>query len=137
MSKQRSSEKNCSKVKSVCNNIEEGPVLGDPPVWWRGPGWKSSQATKPSRGPGAVSLASSTSKNVAVSRENVAMSHEKVVSVTLGRDECVHMRVKCGLCDGSVRQKSCIGTATEKSGLYKSAEGGPKGEVGRPRKLLS
>ena len=142
MSKQRSSEKKCSKVESVCNNIEEGPVLGDPPVWWRGPGWKSNQATKPSRGPGAVSLASSTStstsKNVAVSHENVAMSRRNVamsrmtdVSVTLGEEKCVHMRVKCGLCDGSVKQKSCIGTATTRiSSLYNSAEGGPQSKRG-------
>ena len=25
--------------------------LGYPPAWWRGPGWKSSQASKPGRGP--------------------------------------------------------------------------------------
>ena len=32
--------------------ISSEPRLGDPSVWWRGPGWKSSQALKPSRGPG-------------------------------------------------------------------------------------
>ena len=64
VSKQGSSESSCSKVKSTCNNFEEGPVLGDPPVWWRGPGWKSSQATKPSRGPDTVCLDSSISGNM-------------------------------------------------------------------------
>ena len=64
MSKQRSSEKKCSKGGDVCRNTEKGPVLGDPPVWWRGPGWKSSQATKPSRGPDTVCLDSSISGNM-------------------------------------------------------------------------
>ena len=52
----------------------------------------------------------------------------KPASVTPSLDECVHMRTKCGLCDGSVRKKSCIqyGTATTKSSLYTSAEGGPQ-----------
>ena len=81
------------------------------------------------------------SENVGVSRENVVVSrplgsvskHEECVkpaSVTLGKYECVHMRVNCGLCDGSVRRKSCIGTATEKSSLYKSAEGDPQSKRG-------
>ena len=111
-------------------------------MWWRGPGWKSNQATKPSRGPGAVSLArstsTSTSKNVAVCHENVAVSHKNVamrrntdVSVNLNETKCVHMRVKCGLCDGSVKQKSCIGTATPTTScLYNSAEGGPQSKRG-------
>ena len=44
------------KIKGGDAAQKQKPGLGYPPVWWRGPGWKSSQATKPSRGPDLVSV---------------------------------------------------------------------------------
>ena len=41
------------RIKKSVDGNGGGSVLGGTPVWWRGPGWKSSQASKPSRGPDA------------------------------------------------------------------------------------
>ena len=126
----------CGIEKSI-DDYGEGPVLGGTPVWWRGPGWKSSQDTKPSRGPGAVSLASSPSGNMVDRLVGSVSKHDKCGRPAgEARDlyECVHMRVKCGLCDGSVRKKSSIqyGPATiQLSSLSTSAEGGPQSKLGR------
>ena len=44
------------KIKGGDAAQKQKSGLGYPPVWWRGPGWKSTQATKPSRGLDLVSL---------------------------------------------------------------------------------
>ena len=62
----------------------------------------------------------------------------KTAGVALSLDECVHMHGICGLCNGSVKKKWCIGTTTKNSSLYTSAEGGPqsKREGGEAKKVV-
>ena len=85
--------RNHDKVESTLSNFGEGPVLGGTPVWWRGSGWKSSQAMKPSRGPDAVSLASSPSGNMEGRPVGSVSKHDKCgrpAGEARDLSECVH-----------------------------------------------